>query len=129
MPSRLLPFSTRRELLWRLLPKVSYRMIYHSVFVYKNMGVCDRIIDSNTCEKRTKKQAKSPVYNLCDRHFSVMIENIATAPKANPTSPNLAAMWKNATTPYPRQSRLLLLWDGSLQALLWGDCICNKQRV
>ena len=108
---------------------MSYRMIYHSVFVHKNMGVCDRIINSNTCEKRTKKQAESPVYNLCDRHFSVMIEDIATAPEANSTSPNFAAMWKNATTPYPRQSRLLLLWDGSLQALLWGDSICNKQRV
>ena len=129
MPSRRLPFSTRREPLWRLLPKTSNRMIYHSVFVAKNRRVCDRVIDPKSCEKSTNDQAKSPVGDLCDGHLFIMIKDIGTAPEANPTSPNLAAMWKKATAAYLRHSRLLLLWDGPLHSFLWGDCICNKQRV
>ena len=145
MLSRLLLFLTRRELLWRLLPKSSKGMIYHRMFVTNThthslslyiymymLLVYYSIVNSEACENRTNYQTKSSIGNLCNRCMFKMIEHVSATPKTNPTSPNLAATSKNVIKPYLMQLALPLLplLDGGLlHSFLWGFCICNKQRV
>ena len=141
MLSRLLPFLTRREPLWRLLPKSSKGMIYHRMFVTNTLSlslyiymflVYYSIVNSEACENRTNYQTKTSISNLCNRCIFKMIEHVSATPKTNPTSPNLAATSKNVIKPYLMQLALPLLplLDGGLlHSFLWGFCICNKQRV